>query len=43
VLEGGLFVKGADGYHLAGPLPAIAVPATLQDSVLARAQLGIRP
>jgi predicted ATPase len=36
VLEAGQLVEEADGYRLGGPLPAIAVPATLQDSLMAR-------
>ena len=36
VLESGMLTKGRDGYQLTGPLPRLAVPATLQDSLLAR-------
>ncbi|HLO19684.1 MAG TPA: AAA family ATPase, partial [Sphingomicrobium sp.] len=36
VLEGDILVKGADGYRLDGPLPPLAIPATLQDSLMAR-------
>ncbi|HET7805280.1 MAG TPA: adenylate/guanylate cyclase domain-containing protein [Pseudolabrys sp.] len=36
VLEGDILVKDADGYRLSGPLPALAIPATLQDSLMAR-------
>jgi class 3 adenylate cyclase/predicted ATPase len=36
VLEGGLLVAGPQGWHLAGPLPPFAIPATLQDSLAAR-------
>ena len=31
VLESGLLVKDAEGYRLSGPLPPLAIPATLQD------------
>ena len=31
VLESGLLVSDADGYRLSGPLPPLAIPATLQD------------
>ncbi|MGA9000156.1 MAG: AAA family ATPase, partial [Pseudolabrys sp.] len=31
VLEGDIMVKDADGYRLDGPLPPLAIPATLQD------------
>jgi class 3 adenylate cyclase/tetratricopeptide (TPR) repeat protein len=36
VLEAGILVENADGYRLAGPLPPLAIPATLQDSLMAR-------
>ncbi len=36
VIESGLLKKSANGYVLAGPLPPLAIPATLQDSLLAR-------
>jgi len=36
VIESGLLKKTAGGYVLAGPLPPLAIPATLQDSLLAR-------
>src|SRR5262249_1014161 len=39
VLESGLLVAGpagAEGWHLDGPLPPLAIPATLQDSLAAR-------
>ena len=36
VLERDFFVKDADGYRLQGPLPPLAIPATLQDSLMAR-------
>jgi predicted ATPase len=36
VLEGGLLVAGPHGWHLDGPLPPFAIPATLQDSLAAR-------
>ena len=36
VLESGLLVEEAEGYSLAGPLPPLAIPATLQDSLRAR-------
>src|ERR1700739_2111741 len=36
VLEGGLLVAGPRGWHLDGPLPPFAIPATLQDSLAAR-------
>ena len=31
VLETGILVEDAEGYRLAGPLPPLAIPATLQD------------
>ena len=31
VLEGDILVKDADGYRLQGPLPPLAIPATLQE------------
>jgi class 3 adenylate cyclase/tetratricopeptide (TPR) repeat protein len=36
VLEAGILVEGAEGYRLDGPLPPLAIPATLQDSLMAR-------
>jgi len=36
VLEGDVLVKDANGYQLKGPLPALAIPATLRDSLMAR-------
>jgi predicted ATPase len=36
VLESGLVREAADGYVLTGPLPPLAIPATLQDSLMAR-------
>ncbi|HET7382528.1 MAG TPA: AAA family ATPase [Pseudolabrys sp.] len=36
VLEGDILIKDADGYRLDGPLPPLAIPATLQDSLMAR-------
>ena len=36
VLESGLLQDGGDRYTLAGPLPALAIPATLYDSLMAR-------
>jgi class 3 adenylate cyclase/tetratricopeptide (TPR) repeat protein len=36
VLESGLLVADAEGYHLRGPLRPLAIPATLQDSLMAR-------
>jgi predicted ATPase len=36
VLERGLLVAGPQGWHLDGPLPPFAIPATLQDSLAAR-------
>ena len=36
VLESGLLVEDAEGYRLDGPLPALAIPDTLQDSLMAR-------
>ena len=36
VLEGDILVKDADRYRLNGPLPPLAIPATLQDSLMAR-------
>jgi len=36
VLESGLLQATADHYGLAGPLPPLAIPTTLQDSLLAR-------
>jgi predicted ATPase len=36
VLEAGLLVEDAEGYRLDGPLPPLAIPETLQDSLMAR-------
>ena len=36
VLEGSILIKSADGYRLNGPLPPLAIPTTLQDSLMAR-------
>jgi class 3 adenylate cyclase/predicted ATPase len=36
VLESGILVEDAEGYRLDGPLPPLAIPATLQDSLMAR-------
>jgi predicted ATPase len=36
VLESGLLREESDRYELAGPLPPLAIPATLQDSLMAR-------
>jgi class 3 adenylate cyclase/predicted ATPase len=36
VLEAGILVASAEGYQLDGPLPSLAIPATLHDSLMAR-------
>jgi class 3 adenylate cyclase/tetratricopeptide (TPR) repeat protein len=36
ILESGILVEHAGGYRLEGPLPHLAIPATLQDSLMAR-------
>ena len=36
VLEAEIMVKDTDGYRLEGALPPLAIPATLQDSLMAR-------
>ncbi|MGO9419908.1 AAA family ATPase [Roseiarcus sp.] len=36
VLESGLLVEEADRFRLDGPLPPMAIPSTLQDSLMAR-------
>jgi class 3 adenylate cyclase/predicted ATPase len=36
ILESGLVREEADRYRLTGPLPPLAIPATLQDSLMAR-------
>ncbi|HZA01788.1 MAG TPA: adenylate/guanylate cyclase domain-containing protein, partial [Hyphomicrobiaceae bacterium] len=36
VLEAGIMVEDGAGYRLAGPLPPLAIPETLQDSLMAR-------
>ena len=36
VLEAGILVEEANGYRLDGPLPPLAIPATLQDLLMAR-------
>jgi class 3 adenylate cyclase/predicted ATPase len=39
VLESGLLQEAGDHYELAGPLPPLAIPSTLQDSLMARLDL----
>jgi class 3 adenylate cyclase/tetratricopeptide (TPR) repeat protein len=36
ILEAGILVEHAGSYRLDGPLPPLAIPATLQDSLMAR-------
>src|SRR5215470_1307114 len=36
VLEAGILIESHDGYRLEGPLPPLAIPQTLQDSLMAR-------
>src|SRR6516225_8501199 len=36
ILESGLLTKGESSYQLSGPLPFLAIPLTLQDSLMAR-------
>src|SRR5260221_380292 len=36
VLEAGILVEDSEGYRLDGPLPPFAIPATLEDSLMAR-------
>src|SRR5262249_41576027 len=36
VLEAGILVEDTEGYRLDGPLPPLAIPETLQDSLMAR-------
>ena len=36
VLEGDILIEDTHGYRLNGPLPPLAIPATLQDSLMAR-------
>ena len=36
VQESGLLIEAGDGYRLSGPLQPFAIPATLQDSLMAR-------
>jgi class 3 adenylate cyclase/predicted ATPase len=36
VLESGLLIEETDRYRLDGPLPPLAIPSTLQDSLMAR-------
>jgi class 3 adenylate cyclase/tetratricopeptide (TPR) repeat protein/ABC-type transport system involved in cytochrome c biogenesis ATPase subunit len=36
VVEMGILVENGEGYRLEGPLPALAIPETLQDSLMAR-------
>jgi class 3 adenylate cyclase/predicted ATPase len=36
VLETGILIEDAEGYRLNGPLPPLAIPATLHDSLMAR-------
>src|SRR6266699_1354558 len=43
VLESGLLQERADRYELTGPLPPLAIPATLHDSLMARADLTPGP
>jgi len=39
VLESGILIEDAEGYRLDGPLPPLAIPTTLQDSLMARLDL----
>src|SRR5262249_15177042 len=36
ILESGLLQEGAERYELSGPLPPLAIPTTLHDSLMAR-------
>ena len=36
VLESGLLREGEERYELTGPLPPLAIPTTLHDSLMAR-------
>ncbi|WP_024520214.1 AAA family ATPase [Bradyrhizobium sp. Tv2a-2] len=36
VIEGGILIDKGDGYTMAGPLPSLAIPTTLHDSLTAR-------
>ena len=36
MLESGLLIEDGDSYRLDGPLPPLAIPSTLQDSLMAR-------
>jgi class 3 adenylate cyclase/tetratricopeptide (TPR) repeat protein len=36
VLESGLLIEDGEHYRLSGPLPPLAIPSTLQDSLMAR-------
>jgi predicted ATPase len=36
ILESGLLTKGESSYQLSGPLPLLAIPLTLQDSLMSR-------
>src|SRR6266571_1859789 len=36
VLEAGILIENGEGYRLDGPLPPLAIPATLHDSLMAR-------
>src|SRR5262245_28266031 len=36
VLETGILIENGEGYRLEGPLPPLAIPETLQDSLMAR-------
>ena len=36
VLDSGLLIDAGDRYVLSGPLPPLAIPSTLQDSLMAR-------
>ena len=40
VLESGLVKESQGRYELTGPLPALAIPTTLHDSLMARAWIG---
>ena len=36
MLEAGILIEDAEGYRLHGPLPPLAIPATLQNSLMSR-------
>ncbi|MGE0683185.1 MAG: hypothetical protein AB7P69_20080, partial [Candidatus Binatia bacterium] len=36
ILESGILRENVEGYELTGPLPSVSIPATLQDSLMAR-------